>query len=204
MDPGMKKRGPQPLLFLWVGLIFLTGCAGTRVVETWMDPAMESFRLKKIAVLFIDPSQTQRRIGEDEIVRRLPPETAFPGYRIFPESEPVDFPRVSGRLREEGFDGAVLVRVLGVEDRRHWVPGYPAHSPPYRAYYFRGPVWYDSGYFRIDQLVRVEISVYFLSLNKLVWTGLTESFNPGSSQAMMAEVAEAVIEELRKQGRFLF
>lgn len=197
---------PKHIIVWWLlaGLAALSGCAGARILEAWQDETVGPLRFQKTAVLVIDPSQTRRRTGEDEIIRRLPPGMAVPGYRIFEEAEPGDFDRVSGRLREAGFDGAVVVRVLAVEDRLHWVPGYPVLLPPYRSHYFRGPFWYDSGYYRTDQIIRVEIAVHSLPLNKLVWTGVTESFNPASPAALMADVAEAVVGELQKQGRFLF
>jgi hypothetical protein len=53
---------------------------------------------------------------------------------------------------------------------------------------------------RTEQIIRVETSVYSLEMNKLVWSGITESFNPLSPAALMTEVAETVIKELRKQG----
>jgi hypothetical protein len=190
--------------FLLVGLVAMAGCAGTRIVETWNDPALKPLKFHKTAVLLIDPSQTLRRIGEDQIVRRLPAGSAVPGYLLFPDPEPGDFNRVQGRLRENEFDGAIVVRVLGVEERLNWVPGYPTTVPPYRAYYFQGPFRVDPGYYRTDQLIRVEVSLYSLPLNKLVWSGLTESFNPASPAALMAEVAETVIGELRNRGLSFF
>lgn len=182
----------------------MAGCAGTRIVETWNDSALKPLKFRKTAVLLIDPSQTLRRIGEDEIVRRLPAGSAVPGYLLFPEPDPGDFNRIQGRLRENQFDGAIVVRVLGVENRVNWVPGYPTMVPPYRAYYFRGPLWGDPGYYRTDQLIRVEISLYSLSMNQLVWSGLTESFSPASPAALMAEVAETAIGELRNRGWLFF
>lgn len=187
--------------FLLAGILLLAGCAGTQLLETWKDPALEPIKFKKTAVLLIDPSQTRRRTGEDEIVRRLPAGSAVPGHLLFPEPEPADFSRVTGRLRESGFDGAVVVRVLSVEDRLNWIPGHSAMIPPYGPYYYyRRPFWYDPGYYRTDQINRVETSVYSLEMNKLVWSGITESFNPLSPAALMTEVAETVIKELRKQG----
>lgn len=193
------------ILWLFViGLGFLTGCAGTQLVDTWKDPETGPLKFKKTAVLIIDPSQTWRRIGEDEIVRRLPAGSAVPGYRLFPEPEPGDFNQVSGRLRESGFDGAIVVRVLGVEARVNWITGYPALVRPYRTYAFRGPFFYDPGYYRTDQTVRVETSIYALETNRLVWSGVTETFNPSTPSALAAGIAETVIQDLKKQGLPIF
>jgi hypothetical protein len=189
---------------LLVGLLFSAGCASTQIAEFWVDPALKSLKFQKIAVLLIDPSQTRRRIGEDEIVRRLPAGSAVPGYLLFPQPEPVDFNQAGGRLRENGFDGAIVVRLLGVEDRVNWLPGHPVPTPAYRPYYSRRFYWYDPGYYRADQILRVETSIYSLETNKLIWSGITESFNPPSPAALMAEVAETVIAALRKQGWPLF
>lgn len=186
--------------FWFLVWVLLSGCASTQLLETWKTPEPGVLRFQKAAVLVFDPSQTWRRIGEDEIVRRLPEMSVVPGYRIFPDSSPDDFQKISGRLREFGFDGAIVLRTLGVEYRVNRVPGPPVLSRPYRYYYFGGSSFYNPGYYRTDQMVRVETSIYSLAQNRLLWSGVTESFNPSSQAAMVAEIAEAVMQNLRKQG----
>jgi hypothetical protein len=59
---------------------------------------------------------------------------------------------------------------------------------------------YDPGYLRTDTIVQVETKVYALMDDKLIWAGLSETFNPRDAQARVRGVAQAVANDLKKQG----
>jgi hypothetical protein len=62
------------------------------------------------------------------------------------------------------------------------------------------PMAYDAGYVRQDELVDVETCIYSVKEGKLLWAGTTESTNPGDVRRTVEEIADAVAEELRREG----
>ena len=53
---------------------------------------------------------------------------------------------------------------------------------------------------RTDEIVHVETNVYSLAEDKLIYTARSESFNPGSSEDLMNEIATAIAKDLKKKG----
>jgi len=59
---------------------------------------------------------------------------------------------------------------------------------------------YDPGYLRTDTVVTVETNVFSVTDDKLLWSGVSETFNPNDVAKAVNDVADAVSEELRQQG----
>ncbi len=102
-----------------------------------------------------------------------------------------------------GFDGAVVMRVIGRDQQLTYQPGmsYPAHYGGFYSYYGYGwPAVYDPGYLRTDTIVTVETNVYSVADDKLLWSGVSETMNPNHVARAVDDVANAVARELRRQG----
>jgi hypothetical protein len=121
-----------------------------------------------------------------------------------PGQLPKDPSAMKEKVAAAGFDGAVVVRVAGVRQEQAWDPGYVAAIPTdYGTVwtywgYWGGFAW-DPGYLRTDTVVRIEIVVYAVDRNMLIWTGLSESTNPGSVRKLIQEIAVAVGVDLKKR-----
>ena len=77
--------------------------------------------------------------------------------------------------------------------------------------YYRNDYWgnyhsrgwgaaYDPGYLRTDKIVRVETNIYSLAEDKLIWSGVSETFDPSSTGSMVDQIATAAAAELRSRG----
>jgi hypothetical protein len=56
---------------------------------------------------------------------------------------------------------------------------------------------YDVGSVRTDTIVKLQISIYSLAQNQLLWSGVSSTLNPSKIDKLMVDVADAVREELR-------
>ena len=95
-------------------------------------------------------------------------------------------------------DGAVVFRVAGEREQVTYVP--PSYGPGFWGYYGHARVAYDPGYYRSDQVVRVETSIYSIREDKLLWVGTTDTVNPDSVAGLVKDVAKAVRKELEREG----
>ena len=101
--------------------------------------------------------------------------------------------------RKEGFDGAVVVRVLGTREQVTYVP--PTYGPSFWGYYGGAwPIAYDPGFYQANEVVVLEISIFSLARDQLLWVGTTETVNPQSLHDLVADVAKAVRGELLRRG----
>src|SRR5688500_143448 len=112
-------------------------------------------------------------------------------YELFPDAPPPATPSAIGeKLRAPGCDGAAVLRLARVEQQLSYTSGaYPTY---YRSF---GPYW---GYahtppqdVRTDEIAHVEINVYSLADDRLLYAARSETFNPDTTAGMVAEIAAA-------------
>ena len=172
----------------------LGGCATTQVTSAWKDPDFSRTSFGKVLVVFQNADPGLRRMLEDEMARGVP--NAVPAHSLFSDAEIQDVERVRARVREQGFDSAVVMGVFTVDRevtyspaRMYVVPGY------YRGFYgywrYGWSTVYDPGYLRTDRIVHVATNVYDVRADKLVWASQSETFNPTSLRSTVAEVVKA-------------
>jgi hypothetical protein len=197
----LKLRILGPMVIIVI-LSVLVACASTEIVESWRDRTAGPIGFKKVVVFFFGKDQAMRRKAEDELVRQIKGTQSVTSYSLIPEAEFKDLDKVWDRLKERAFDGAVIMRLLGVEKEVTQVPGsYPGYYYSFRGYYrYTWPVVYDPGYLRTDRIARVETNLYSLAEDKLIWAGVSETFNPKNAVSLVGDVARSVAKDLKAKG----
>lgn len=194
----LRLRGLLPAALL---LTLAAGCltTNTKLETSWRAPEASAVRFEKVVALAVTPdSATSRRI-EDELERRVP--AAVAGYTVVPDDVREDDEELSRLIRESGADGLLVVRLIDRDERSRWVPGsFPNYYySPYGYHRYRGPVWNDPGYMRVDEVYRFETNVYDLEPEALLWSGLTSTVSPRSMESLIGELMEVVGDELSAQ-----
>jgi hypothetical protein len=79
---------------------------------------------------------------------------------------------------------------------------YPYYTSFYGYYGAVFPVVYSPDYLSQETTVRVETNVYATSSGEgeLVWTGVSDTFNPSSAHKVIEGLSKLLVKELRKQG----
>lgn len=175
----------------------LSACSSTHVVTRWQDFATEHIVFTKILALVIGGDQSLVRAGEGDLCRQVANVPCKPSYLAMPDSMRSDIPAAKALVRKEGFDGALILRIVSEREKVTYVP--PSYGSTFWGFYGYTRA-YDPGYYRSDQLVRVETSIYSIAEDKLLWVGTTETVNPKSLSALVEEVSKAVRQELVREG----
>lgn len=185
----------------------LGGCASTQITSAWKDPDLARLPFKKVLVVFQHSDAELRMRLERSMAAEIP--NAVPAHAIFSDAEVRDSEAVKKRVRADGFDSAVIMRIVGVDREVSYVPGH-LHTVPgfYHGFYgYWGYGWrtvYDPGYMRSDRIVTISTNVYSVADDKLVWASQSETFNPTSLRTAVAEVvrvtSKATGEALRARG----
>jgi hypothetical protein len=115
--------------------------------------------------------------------------------------------QVVTKVRQEGYDGVIVVRTVNREDYTRYVPPTTTIEPVTRWDRFAQMyVTYHRevttpGYVERERRVSSEISVWRTGEGgRMVWSGLTETVDPSSPGDFSAEVSKLVMPELRKAG----
>lgn len=190
-------------------LLLLGACTSTRLTSSWTAPAPERRMFDNFLVVAVAESPVVRRNFEEGFARalRLQGAMATPGYLRIPTEELEEKKAVAKALRETGADAVAITRLVGEEERTRYSPpvihGGPSLHFGYYPYPFYGGLWYtlyEPGYYDTYKVVRLETSLYRAEDDTLVWSGRSETLDPGSELEVIREVIDAVVKELVELG----
>lgn len=190
------------LVVLIATVLVLTGCASTRVTETWSRPGQSALDFEKVLVVAFAPTPDMRRMAENEIVDTADEFPLVAAHTLFPPGEVKNRDAARARVLADGFDGAVTVHLVALEEQTHQVPIGGGHDDPFWGYY--GNVWVAGrglppAEYRTTRTLILETRIYDLASGELLWSAQTETFNPQGVESAAHEVARAVVAELKRQ-----
>jgi len=136
---------------------------------------------------YLEKDRTVRGFAEEEFVRKVKGTTVVPSLALFAEVTPKDVDKMKDRLRAQGFDGGILMRIAHVDEATNQEAGSrPSFQSTFGAYI---SYWtYMPGYpgkTEKERTIRVETVVYALDEDKLVWAGISETENPEASRTWL-------------------
>ena len=187
----------------------VVACAGTSFRSTWRAPDAQpgTFQGKKVVAVFISKDEGLRHGIEETLASELTRRgvEGVPAYTLIPTSEVRDEAKAKARLAESGAAGVVALRLVGREQELSSSASGYYNATPYVGVWsgYWGYGWggiYDPGYVRTDTILYVEILVYSLEQNKLVWAGQSKTTNPDSAQELVKDLVTKVADEMKKAG----
>jgi hypothetical protein len=190
---------------LTVALLLGACASNTEMVNAWKDPTLAPRRFNKVLVVYISKDAGLRYAAEDQLAKRLG--NAVPAYKVIPDSLLLDREKAKAFVKKAGFDGAVVMRPVKVDQETTYVPGqtYVVPSTYSSMWGYWGTGWdyaYDPGYVKQDQVVSVETNVYSVADDMLVWASRTKTYNPDSVRKLVNEIVDATVDEMKKQKVF--
>jgi len=201
---------------MWLFTLVLFGATiasgkSTRLVTSWKNPEYTGARFRKILVLGMSDKPGVRADFEDVLSKLVARDgvEAIPGNTILlrPEGTKLDLNYLKTQIRDFKIDGVIVSRLVKVETNVTYIPGqaYTMPYPYYRSFYgYYGavyPVVYSPDYLREDKTVRIETNVYDTRSpdGEIVWTGISDTFNPRSADKAIDAVSKLIAQELQKE-----
>jgi hypothetical protein len=184
-----------------VSLIFglaaaAASCASTEMSSTWTEPSAKGAELSKVAVVCLAKDPGLRRMAENSAAANLTGAQAVPSYQVLGDTDLRNRDAVKQQLISQGFQGVLVMRLAGVDERVTAVGGPYGTLDGY--YDWAGGMVYSPGYLQTDTVVHVISNLYSLQDQKLIWSGVSETFDPASAQSFMNDVSKAVAKSLQK------
>src|SRR5262245_1946735 len=200
-DPAMGNRmAVASIVGLACGLA-ASATAGTKVVSSWREPSAGALKFGKVLVLVIAPHESQMQFGEGLLVGLMKRTRGVSAHSVLPKDGAKDEQKMRALMAKEGFDGAVTLRLLEPGQVNTAQAG--AYAPAYMNYWsyysYAWPLVTDIGYLQTERVYPMEVQVYSMKDEKLVWSGITKTTNPKSAKQLVEEVAREVAKDLRKQ-----
>jgi len=179
---------------------------------SWKNPAYSSAnKFHRVLALGLSDKTVVRVDFEDSLAAELSSKgyEAVPGNTILlrPAGTQLDLNYLREQIRANHIEAVVVSRLVKVDDTVTYVPGtaYFAPYPYYNSFYgYYGtlyPVVYTPGYLQQEKKVRIETNLYFVNGapdGQLVWTGITDTFNPSNVHKAIKGLVDLVVTKMQK------
>jgi hypothetical protein len=189
----------RPLLIA-AALLLLAACASTTLRDSWYDTSYSGKPFRKILVLGVSNNVSERRIFEDVMVQRLAATgvEAIPAYRYLVDDGKAPEPALDAAVRASGADGLLMSRIRGI-DRRTSVMTSMAPAPAF-GWYGVYSAWYPVTEVRQYDIATVETSLFAADGKRVVWSGMTETYEPTSVAKDAPGFAAVIVKALQQRG----
>ena len=99
--------------------LMLAGCASTTLRSAWFDSSFAGGPMKRILVVGVTGSLTERRVFDDLFAQALNDRgvQGIPGYQFIDNAATATAEVFDAGVAKSGADGLLLVRLLGVDTR---------------------------------------------------------------------------------------
>lgn len=188
----------------------LAACASSPFDTSWTAPNATPLQIEgaKVAAIAMIENEIARRAAEDALVRELNERGAegVAMYEIMPGASPGNEEEVRAALDGMGLAGAVALRPV---DRRTEIVTEPIYVGSDYVRFWSG--YYGFGWrepwpsvvvadVHTRTTVSVEVLVYSLRQNRLVWGGQTQRSETTNVERLVDTTAKRVAKELQRQG----
>ena len=182
--------------------------AKAKFTATWKAPgaANLSYAGKKVVGLIVSDSMSLRQSAEEALARELTGRgvEGVAAYRLIPREEIRDKDRANGWVERAGAAGVVIMRLVDLTKEQTpsvvvWQSGVP-YGSLWSYYPYAWGASFDITPSRTDVKVAVETLVFDVGDSRLLWAGTSESTNPEGAQALVKDIVDAAVEQMKKQG----
>lgn len=200
----MKYFTIVPYFFI---LFILSSCNSTRMISTWREPNKEISlnKLNKVLVVALFQNETTRRKVEDQLVGYFNGKGVTAYDYLDKSISETNEEAIRDKIKNDGFDGAITMRLLDVDKEKSYTRSnialYPSYYNNFSGYYYRNwPYYFDSGYYLTTKIFTVETNVFSIKEDKIIWTGITKTTDPSGVVTMTEEIAKEVFNQMLKEG----
>jgi hypothetical protein len=195
------------------GVVLLTltlaWAGSTKYASIYRNPAAGQidFSGKRVAAFVVIPDQSMREGREETLAAELRQRgvDCVAGYTVLPGELVRNREKAKEFLKKANIRGAVLMRLLGDEEKTSYSPGTVWYAQPYYpsfwGYWNYG--WstvYMPGYQWTDRVITLETLIYSIDTDALLWAGRSESTNPKDIRKFVKDLVDAAGKEMRHAG----
>jgi hypothetical protein len=195
------------LAILVIIVLTCTFCTSTKITSSWREPdkLVTMDKLHKVLIVALFKDETNSRKAEDQMFEYLEGKGVVSYSYLNAKINKKNEEYIRTKIKADGFDGAVTMRLIDVDKDKTYIPGsiatYPMFYRNFSGYYSR--TWMVNsapGYYATTRTYIVEVNVYSIKEDKIIWTGITESTNPDAVKKMTAEIAKVIYKKMLQEG----
>ncbi|KAA1242724.1 hypothetical protein [Aquimarina sp. RZ0] len=200
--------------YIFLGVMFLTSCISSELVENWKNPDINTFEVNKVLVVGMTSDTEGRKIFEKKLVNTLKKNGVIgersldffeKSFTSSPKTEE-DLKVIEGELIKAGFDAILLSKVLAVEDKMTVVQAYRNFDKNFKSfrddYYESQDIYHNDDYYEVFEVYHAETSLYCICPDKereLIWKGSIDITDPENIRKAVGDYVKVLIWALKGQ-----
>ncbi|MFC1821148.1 hypothetical protein ACFL9T_00440 [Thermodesulfobacteriota bacterium] len=191
-------------VILLIAAILISGCASTKLTHIWVDETYKGKVFSDILVIAVSNQEGVRRSFEEKFIAELKQAgvdaVSSADAIAIPANKELKKETILKAVQKYNNDAVIITHLIGVEKKDVYYPPTRVY-PSYYGYYHSAHVNVNQrGYYKSNTFVRLETNLYDVKTEKPVWSGQSETWEPGSDQQIIDEVIKIVIGNMRKKG----
>lgn len=198
----MRPRIVKWVIYVVFSGVFIIACAGTKLTHTWVDETYHGKPVSNILVIAVTHKEDNRQSFEDKFVAQL----KVSGAEAVSSSSVIPIPADLELKKEEILkvvkklknDAVIITHLVGVEEKESYTPPERDKGGYYGHYGWAYGYTHEPGFYRTHTIVRLATHLYDVKTEKLIWSGESESLDPGSTNQIIDDVIEVLIKDLQK------
>jgi hypothetical protein len=203
----LKPSNMKNLLYVILVITIFISCNSTKITNSWREPNKQLYtgEWNKILVVALLKNETNRRKVEDELLNYLNGKGIVSYKYLNDEFNKIDEDKFRNKIKADGFDGAITMRLIDVDKEKVFIPEqhnlYPNYYQNFSCHYQQGSISYKTpGYYSMNKTFIVETVVYSIKENKIIWSGITKSFNPDGVVNMTSDISKLIYKKMLSEG----
>lgn len=203
-QPSLENPHPRRRTVL-VGLVCslaLVACSSYTLTNVWREPEFKGPPVRKVMVLGVSSSDTNRRVFEDGFTQALQAAgtTAQPSYPLLPDRGQIPDDKIKASLAQSGAEAVLITRLIRVEREVSVTPAAPMMYG--RGFYG----WYGTAWSTMPasvdtyNVLTIETTLWDMRIEKPLWTGTTQTREVTDIAKATSGLAAVLIERMKKDG----
>lgn len=198
------------ILAVTLSVFLLAGCT-TKVTGTWKKSDYAGQPMKSILVVGLTGDPTNRLFWEDVMTANLKKggiEKAVSSLSTFPSDREVDKEQIINYVKEKGFDGVLVTRLVNTREEQVYHPpavDYYSYGGRY-GYYSNFGSYYThayaqlnrQGYYTTQTVFLLETNLYQVETLDIIWSMTSDTFDQGSKHQLIKSLSKKVLQTLKK------
>lgn len=193
---------PSRALGLALALLAAVACTSTRLNSVYVAPDYAGGAFERLMIVGLAQSEGGRVQYENAFADQLAALGAIgvASANVLPAREDLSRETVGAWVRELGIRGVLVTRVQHVKrEQRYVAPSTAGDLYGYYGYWLP-TMTTTPGYVLEETTIILETSLFDAGTGKLVYTAVSESFQPSSRKEVIDEVVGALTKDLQARG----
>ena len=181
-------------------LAVAAGCASTKLVSSWENPAVAQGPYTKLMIIALGVSPGTRAEFENSVADALQAHGVIGVSSTSYFSDPSQMTREAVRawVEQDGYQGVLVTRLVDVSKTQVYQP--PQYGDFYGYWGYYGTTMVQPGYVIEQTNLVIDTDLFHAPNGEIAYTAESKSFDPSGRAQVIKELTQLLVKDLSRRG----